>query len=184
MGKVGRKPEGRAAQAPRPAFRDGPVLDLGGYVPGLLTFLANKLSRGASALYRRHFGVGIIEWRIVSMLAIEPWIPASRVCQVIGLDKGPVSRSLALLEKRGLVEMRADGQDARRRLAALTQAGHALHDRIIAVALERERRLLSCLSPDQRAELVALLNLLHDNMDAVNRPLAVPPAKPSAPPKG
>lgn len=177
MGKVGRKPEERAAaRPPRPAAaRGGPVLDLGAYVPGLLTFLANKLSRGASALYRRHFGVGIVEWRVISMLAIEPWIPASRVCQVIGLDKGPVSRSLALLEKRGLVRTRADGTDARRRLAALTEAGDALHGRIIAVALERERRLLSCLSPAQRAELAALLNLLHDNLDAVNRPVAVPP---------
>lgn len=184
MGKVGRKPEGRAAQAPRPAFRDGPVLDLGGYVPGLLTFLADRLSRGASALYRRHFGIGITGWRVLSTLAVEPWTPASRVRQVIGLDKAPVSRNPAFLEKRGLVETRADGQDARRRLAALTQAGRAPHDRVIAVALERERRLLSCLSPAQRAELVALLNLLHDSMDAVNRPLAVPPAKPSAPSKG
>jgi hypothetical protein len=57
-----------------------------------------------------------------------------------------------------------------------------LHDRILAVALERERRLLSCLSPEQRAELVGLLNRLHDNLDAVNRPLAVPPAGEAAPP--
>lgn len=180
MGKVGRKPEARAAaHAPRPAAArgGGPVLDLGGYVPGLVTFLANKLSRSASALYRRHFGVGIVEWRVVSMLALEPWIPASRVCQVVGLDKGPVSRSLALLEKRGLVEVRTDEKDSRRRLAALTAAGEALHDRIIAVALERERRLLSCLAPEQRAALVETLNLLHDNLDAVNRPIAVPPPK-------
>jgi DNA-binding MarR family transcriptional regulator len=180
VGKIGGGSKARATPRPRPA--DGPVLDLGSYVPALLTFLANKLSRSGSALYRRHFGVGIIEWRILAMLAVEPSIPASRICQVIGLDKGPVSRSLAFMERRGLVAIRADQTDTRRRLAALTEAGKALHDRILAVALERERRLLSCLSPEQRAELVGLLNRLHDNLDAVNRPLAVPPAGEAAPP--
>lgn len=160
----------------------GPVLDLAAYVPALITFVSNKLSRGASALYRRHFGVGIIEWRILALLAVEPAIPAARICQVIGLDKGPVSRSLALMERRGLVGVRADEADTRRRLVALTPAGHALHDRIIAVALERERRLLACLTAEQRVTLVELLNLLHDNLGAVNRPVVIPPETPATGP--
>ena len=49
-----------------------PALD--SYTPAYLTFLANKLYGGASAIYRRRFGVGIVEWRIMSLLAIEPWI--------------------------------------------------------------------------------------------------------------
>ena len=160
------------AHGPSPA---GPVLDLERYAPALLTFLANKLSRGASAVYRREFGVGIIDWRIMALLAIEPGIPASRICKVIGLDKGPVSRSLAFMAGRGLVAAAADGQDARRRIVALTPAGRALHDRILAVALERERRLLSCLAPAEVEALLGLLNRLHANLDALSRPIAVPP---------
>lgn len=156
------------------------ILDLTRYVPALVTFLSNKLSRSGSALYRRHFGVGIIEWRILAMLAVEPSIPATRICQVIGLDKGPVSRSLALMERRRLVTIRTDAVDTRRRLATLTPAGRALHDRIIVVALERERRLLSCLTPEERTVLIQLLNRLHDNLVAVNRPLAIPPPAPTA----
>ena len=45
----------------------------------------------------------------MSLLAIEPGIPASRICHVIGFDKGPVSRTLAGLKKRGLVSIRTDG---------------------------------------------------------------------------
>ena len=84
------------------------------------------------------------------------------------------------MERRGLVTIRADEADTRRRLATLTPAGRALHDRIIVVALERERRLLSCLTDEQRTTLVELLNLLHDNLGAVNRPLPIPPAAPTA----
>lgn len=166
------------ARSDRPISDAGPVLDLARYVPALLTFVSNKLSRSGSALYRRHFGVGIIEWRVLTMLALEPSIPASRVCQVIGLDKGPVSRSLAGLERQGLVTIRADATDTRRRLATLTPAGRALHDRIIMVALERERRLLSCLTAEQQDSLIELLNLLHENLGAVNRPIPIPPAAP------
>ena len=176
MGRTVRKAAAPATQADDAIPQDGPVLDLDRYVPALLAFVANKLSRSGSALYRRHFGIGIIEWRILAMLAVEPSIPASRICQVIGLDKGPVSRSLAMLQRRGLVTMGADAADTRRRLAALTPDGRALHDRILVVAQERERRLLSCLTPAQRGALVEMLNLLHDNLGVVNRPIAIPPA--------
>jgi DNA-binding MarR family transcriptional regulator len=144
-------------------------LDLERYVPGLLTFLANKLSRGASVLYRKHFGVGIIEWRVMALLAIEPGITAARVCHVIGLDKAPASRALSGLRQRGLVVEERDTRDQRRRLARLTPAGVALHDRIIEVALERERLLLGCLEAAERDALIALLNRLHANLDAVKR---------------
>lgn len=157
----------RAKPIPVAEEAAGPVLDLRAYVPALLTFLANKLTRSGSALYRREFGVGITEWRIMAMLAVEPWISAQRICQVIGFDKAPVSRSLAALDRLGLLEFRAEGGDARRRRIALSPAGRALHDRIIQVALERERRLLSVLTPEQRGALVEALNLLHDTLPAL-----------------
>jgi DNA-binding MarR family transcriptional regulator len=180
--KVGGKAKPPATRSDQPVPDGGTVLDLTSYVPALLTFVSNKLTRSGSALYRRHFGVGITEWRILAMLAVEPSIPATRICQVIGFDKGPVSRSLALMEGRGLVTIRPDEADTRRRLATLTPAGRALHDRIIVVALERERRLLSCLTAEQRSTLVEVLNLLHDNLADVNRPLPIPPAAPAAEP--
>ena len=146
-----------------------PVLDLENYAPALLTFLANKLTVGANALYRERFGVGITEWRVMALLAIEAPIPAARICQVIGLDKAPVSRTLASLEAAGLVRVKLDGADARRRPVALTATGRRLHDRIIKLALEREVRLLECLSPAERATLLALLNRLHCNLPAIDR---------------
>ena len=146
-----------------------PVLDLENYAPALLTFLANKLTVGANALYRERFGIGVTEWRVMALLAIEAPITAARICQVIGLDKAPVSRCLAALEEAGLVRVKLDGSDARRRPVALTAAGRRLHDRIIKVALAREKRLLDCLSANERSTLLGLLNRLHVNLAAVDR---------------
>ena len=55
--------------------RTGEVLDLDRYVPALITFIANKLSRSATTLYQKRFGVNVTEWRILSLLAIEPTFP-------------------------------------------------------------------------------------------------------------
>jgi DNA-binding MarR family transcriptional regulator len=146
---------------------DGPTLDIDRYVPALVTFIANKLSNSATATYQRSFGVNITEWRIMTQLALEPGIPASRICQVIGFNKGPVSRTLAVMQKRGLVTIRTDPNDARTHSISLTAKGRGIHDKVIVVALEREKRLLSCLKADEREMLIVLLRRLHNNLGAV-----------------
>ncbi|WP_235579762.1 MarR family winged helix-turn-helix transcriptional regulator [Ramlibacter sp. Leaf400] len=157
----------REMQMPRPAAKrpetsrrkneKREVLNLSHYVTYFFTVLANKLSTGASRLYLKRFGIGIIEWRIMAMLAIEPGIPPARITQVIGLDKGAVSRESRRLEERGYLVLEDVDDNPRRKRLSLTPLGYELHDQIIQVALERERRLLSDLSEDEVEVLVDLL---------------------------
>jgi DNA-binding MarR family transcriptional regulator len=144
------------------------VLDLDRYVPALITFIANKLSRSATALYQKNFAVNVTEWRILALLAIEPDISAARICHVIGFDKGPVSRTLVAMEQRDLVAIKADREDGRTHSISLTAKGVVTHAKVIAVALERERRLLSCLSKLERETLIGLLQRVHGNLAAMN----------------
>jgi DNA-binding MarR family transcriptional regulator len=161
----------RKPRRPRPAefaaAEDGPLLDLDRYVPAFITFIANKLSNSGTVFYQRNFGVNITEWRIMSLLAIEPGIPASRICNVIGFDKAPVSRNLAMLQKRGLVVIRTAPDDGRTHAISLTARGRVVHDKVFAAAIERERRLLSCLKKDEREVLIDMLRRLHENLGAV-----------------
>jgi DNA-binding MarR family transcriptional regulator len=144
------------------------VLDLDRYAPALITFVANKLSAGASRTYRKHFGVGVSEWRIMSLLAIEPNITANRITQVIGLDKAAVSRSLEALRERNFVSITADANDGRQRIIALTPQGKEMHDKIILVALERERRLLACFTEEEVDTLFNLLVRMHAQIAEVD----------------
>lgn len=141
--------------------RERDVLDLGGYVPYFLTAISNTWSRSSSRLYLDLFGVGVTEWRVMSQLAIEPAIPAQRICEVIGLDKGAVSRSVASLVAGGHVDEHTDARDARRQVLELTASGYALHDRLIAVATARETMMLEGFTPDERAQLTDFLHRLH-----------------------
>jgi DNA-binding MarR family transcriptional regulator len=153
---------------------DTEKLDLNRYVPAMLTYLANKLATGASISYRKHFGIGVVEWRLLALLAVEDAITANRICQVIGLDKSAVSRSLHQLEAAGRVIGEIDSKDARRYTVSLTAEGKALHDRVLEVALERERRLLSNFTSKEIDDLVDLLGRLQKNVAYVNEydPLA------------
>ncbi|KPF98159.1 MarR family transcriptional regulator [Rhodopseudomonas sp. AAP120] len=143
------------------------TLDLERYVPAFITFIANKLSNSATAFYQREFGVNVTEWRIMSLLAIEPGIAAARICQVIGFNKGPVSRTLTDMQQRGLIAIRTDPNDGRSHSISLTAKGRATHDKVIVAALDRERRLMSCLDKGEQEVLIEMLRRLHNNLGAV-----------------
>lgn len=143
-------------------------LDLERYVPALVTFLANKLSSGASACYRKHFDIGVVEWRLLALLKVETNITANRICQVIGLDKAAVSRALKILKERNCVSFVKDVNDGRSTLITLTPSGEDLHDQILKVALKREELLLGDLSKSELDSLINLLQKVNARVGLVN----------------
>ncbi|WP_321396034.1 MarR family winged helix-turn-helix transcriptional regulator [Emcibacter sp.] len=126
--------------------------------------IANRLSSSASARYRKKFGVGIVEWRCMVMLAMEEGVSAARISQVGGINKALVSRSLARLEKLGHVQ---DHEDTKRkpRLLQFTESGRALYDRMLEQALEREEKLREGLSGTEVRELLRMLHIVSGNVN-------------------
>lgn len=138
----------------------------------LLGAISNILSTGGSRFYRQHFGIGLSEWRLMWVLGIEPAITAHRASKIMGLDKAAVSRAVAGLERRGLLDATPDPADNRQRLIALSPAGSDLYRRMIVVSNERQRRLLAPLSGEEQRVLAALLRRLHAHVargDAFDR---------------
>ena len=160
-------PTSRTLQAKSRATKP-PVVDLEHYVPAYLTWIANKLSRGASQHYLAVADVGIETWRCLVLLAIEGSISAQKVSKVVGMDKGSVSRCFKSMQTKGLITLGLDAGDGRVRIATLTKQGRKLHDQILGIALERERALLSVLNPRERETLIALLARLHENLPEVD----------------
>ncbi|MFT3954672.1 MAG: MarR family transcriptional regulator [Piscinibacter sp.] len=150
-----------------PAETGAEVVDLERYVPAFLTWIANKLSRGASQHYLAVFDVGIETWRCLVLLAIHGSISAQQTSRIIGMDKGSVSRCFKAMQANGLVTISLDADDGRLRIATLTKKGRELHDQILGVALERERAFLSVLAPAEIETLIGLLRRLHENLPEV-----------------
>lgn len=145
----------RRTSADAPAA--GPVLDLTSHIATRVAVFANRLSRSASRFYRAKFGIGVVEWRLMMFIGYVHETCANRICRETDLDKGAVSRSLNVLARMGVVSVREDGSDSRRNRVSLTAKGRALHDRLVPVAVERQRELLAGLTGDEIAAFTGLI---------------------------
>lgn len=81
------------------------------------------------------------------------------------MHKTRVSRAVASLEERKLIERAsslADGRELRLRLA---RAGRSMYAALVPLALARERELLSCLSPLERRAFLGALGRLENHLE-------------------
>jgi DNA-binding MarR family transcriptional regulator len=157
-------PEGRIS-SPTKEFEGRQIVDISTYTPYFLSAVNNALSRGASQQYLKTFGVGIVEWRVTSMLAIEPKIPASRICDVVCLDKAGTSRALKRLFEAGYLLFEASKTDPRRKIWWLSTKGNELHDEILSIALKRERQLIQGVDPQELEVFLKVIRQMRKNVD-------------------
>src|ERR1700678_639564 len=111
------------------------------HVPGLITWISNRLSSSASQLYAPRFGISLTDWRVLAFFELPPWKTAGQACASMGFDKAAVSRSIGLLQKRGDVKSRPCG--LRKVEYSTTATGKTLYKRMLEVALAREEALLT-----------------------------------------
>ena len=136
-------------------------MDLRSYVPFYLVAIANRWTATSSRTYLRRFGIGIVEWRIISSLGAEGTASSLDVVNLTGSDPALISKAMRNLEKRGLaapVEGRFAGRTKPYRLTA---GGEALFREIRTIALGFEQVLLATLDADERKAFLAALAKLH-----------------------
>jgi DNA-binding HxlR family transcriptional regulator len=77
-------------------------------------------------------------------------------------DKALVSRTLRLLEQRGLVSLQAEGPTPRKRLTCnITPAGQALHAQVIPVARKAQASMIQLMTPEERRVMYVALKRIH-----------------------
>ncbi|GLT11943.1 MarR family winged helix-turn-helix transcriptional regulator [Sulfitobacter porphyrae] len=141
------------------------ILDIDYYTPFLLNAVSSAWGRQTSAIYRRDFGLGLTDWRVLAMLNIEPGITASRICDVIRMDKAAVSRSLKTLNEMGHLRVEQPGADPRKRLWWLSKQGLQVHVDILAVALGCEAELIKGIGPEDLETFLKVLRQMLTNID-------------------
>lgn len=138
------------------------------YIAVLISGIANRLNRGASNHYRTQWGIGIQEWRVMLALDSDTELSVGRVADAADLDIAAASRALRSLKRQKFVVLRRTNQRGRTTFARLSIAGSRLQKRLVAVAREREERLVSVLQPGEVAELRRLLVVLLDGISVMN----------------
>lgn len=149
------------AKSADPSSRDGDpaILDLERFVPYQLSVLSNVVSQEIAQAYEG-FGLAVTEWRVIAVLGRFPGLSAAGVAERSAMDKVAVSRAVARLLERGLLHRETHGDDRRRSVLELSEAGRKVHAEVAPLALAYERELLAPLSEDERVQFARMLERL------------------------
>ena len=83
----------------------GLVLDLNDHLATRVAIFANRLSRAASRFYRRTYGIGVVEWRLMMYIGRTRETRANRICEATDLPLGTVKTNLHRARKELAEEM-------------------------------------------------------------------------------
>jgi DNA-binding MarR family transcriptional regulator len=143
-------------------------LNLLKFMPFRLNRLAAEFSTALAVEYMARFGIDIPEWRVLATLGLrdEPR-SAQYVVRCTRTHKSRISRAVGSLVALGYVA-RAEAIDDRREvMLELTPKGRAVYGELVPLLLKREEAILSCLTPDERAQLDHLMDKLEQSFDLV-----------------
>jgi DNA-binding MarR family transcriptional regulator len=143
------------------------ALELENFLPYRLSVLAQLVSESLHDLYAEPFGLTVTQWRVMAALGRFAPLTASEVGQRIVMDKVAVSRAVAGLMERGLIERATDRTDRRRASLRLSVRGRAMHARIVPLALGYQERLYKALDADERRRFDALTERLFAHAKAL-----------------
>lgn len=145
---------------PAPAGAEHAPLELERFLPYRLSILSNTVSQTIANDYQRRYDLSMTEWRVMAVLARFHGLSAREVAERTAMDKVAVSRALARLVEAGRVHRDTHGNDKRRSVLSLTEAGWIMHDDIAPMARSREREVLAKLDTEEQAWLSRILDKL------------------------
>jgi DNA-binding MarR family transcriptional regulator len=139
-----------------------PLLELERFLPYRLNVVAESVSRALSRLYAERYGIGVPEWRVMATLGEYERMTAKQVGAHSRMHKTKVSRAVAALESKGLIEREPNEEDMREAFLALTGRGLRVYQDLAPRALAFEGALDKTLGSGERAHLDAILRRLEE----------------------
>ena len=136
------------------------ILDLRQFFPYRLAVLEQRVGYATTRHYQEDFDLSRIEWRVMATLAMFDAISATEICEFTHMAKMQVSRAIARLKNKGLVEQQVSESDHRATRLSLTDAGRGIYRRIVPRVLAEEQAILNHLSAAEQGQLLRILDKL------------------------
>ena len=159
-------PPRRAAR--RPAAVAGADANVNRYIAAYIMGVANRLANGASAHYRKKFGLGMSEWRTIMAIGTSDHRIVREVAEKADIDYAAASKSLRVLEQRGLVQIEQTSRRGRAAITKLTPEGLVLYRQLLESSRKRQKRLLSGFTADEVEQLWSLLRRVEIQIPYMN----------------
>lgn len=139
------------------------------FLPYQLAVLADYTSSRFAEVYSERFGLSIPEWRVLATVGECSMLRAKDIEAERHLHKTVVSRAIAKLRARGLLELKNNVQDRRESFLLLTPNGRKLYGEIVPLARVYSDGILGSLSAVERAGLQRGLERMMQHVDAARQ---------------
>jgi MarR family transcriptional regulator, transcriptional regulator for hemolysin len=112
-------------------------------------------------------GGSLGSWVVLSALRDVGCVSQSVLATHVHLEGATITHHIDRLEAAGLVRRLLDPDDRRIRRLELTEAGMELHNRLLAAAIQLERRVMAGVGDAERTLLERTLERIEANLDSV-----------------
>ncbi len=133
-------------------------------------FLLKDVSRLFSSNFERHsagLGLSLAQCRVLGHLQRREGISQARLAELTDSDPMTLGRLLQRMEESGLVHRRPDPNDGRAHSLWLGAPALPLLDAIWQLSDRSRAEALDGLSAAELSQLMALLQRIHDNLEAL-----------------
>jgi MarR family transcriptional regulator, lower aerobic nicotinate degradation pathway regulator len=128
--------------------------------PGFLLRRSHQISAAVFENACASVALTPAQYGVLTVLASEPGLDQTRLARALAFDKVTVMRVCKGLEERGMIERRVSEHSRRQMAVVLTAAGKLLLLQARGPAELAYQRLLSPLTPEQRNQLIEILETL------------------------
>lgn len=133
---------------------------------GFLTITTNRLLGAALRKGLASVGVDLSaeQWGVLLQLWDQGGMSQDELTRIVCVEKSSLSRVVAGMEVKGLLERRRDAQDGRRKLLFPTAKAYGLRARATSVAMDTLTRSLAGVSAGDLAVCVGVLKQVKKNL--------------------
>jgi DNA-binding MarR family transcriptional regulator len=162
--RTARRKRGRRT---RPA--EAQDFDLDNFVPNVVSTLTRYL-HGAMTRSLVPLGMNIPEWRVTFCLMRNDSSTLNEIVEMTGLKQSSLSRTLARMERKGLISRSRRETDSRFMDARITDHGRKMGRRATLAVQSACEEELAVLDAGEREVFIATMKRLIANIDPPDRP--------------
>lgn len=153
------------SEPPLPDYRKGYSRgrSLAATIIPALHALLSYMRRSASLVYRREHDLSHFEWMVLSQIGEHQPVTQARLVEMMRRNKSQIGRTIAFLEKCGLISRRPHG--AREKLLRTTEEGWNTYVSMCGLAIGREDFLLAENTRQDRERYMAMLDQITTNAE-------------------
>jgi DNA-binding MarR family transcriptional regulator len=122
---------------------------LSDYLPYRLTLLASSLNNAFEIVLDKEHQLGLTDWRVIATLGEFGSLTARDICERGRMHKTKVSRAVASLEMRRLLQRRTNRQDMREAFLSLTELGRTVFRQVVPAAVAFSHKITDQLSSEE-----------------------------------